>query len=118
MARRFDAALGEYQIHSALEAVWELIAAANGFVESSAPWKLAKDPDLAARLDEVLVTLVEAARLAAVLVHPVIPQASDELLAQLGCSGNLTPAWGAVAAGHTVGEPRPVFPRLEPAAAA
>ena len=117
-ARRFDAALGAYQIHSALEAVWELIAAANGFVESSAPWKLAKDPESAARLDEVLVTLVEAARLAAVLVHPVIPQASDELLAQLGCSGNLTPVWGVVAAGHTVGEPRPVFPRLEPEAAA
>ena len=117
-ARRFDAALGAYQIHSALEAVWELIAAANGFVESSAPWKLAKDPDRVARLDEVLVTLVEAARLAAVLVHPVIPQASDELLAQLGCSGNLTPVWGVVAAGHTVGEPRPVFPRLEPEAAA
>ncbi len=116
-ARRFDAALGAYQIHSALEAVWELIAAANGFVESSAPWKLAKDPDRVARLDEVLVTLVEAARLAAVLVHPVIPQASDELLAQLGCSGNLTPVWGVVAAGHAVGEPRPVFPRLEPEAA-
>jgi len=116
-ARRFEAALGAYQIHSALEAVWELIAAANGFVESSAPWKLAKDPESAVRLDEVLVTLVEAARLAAVLVHPVIPQASDELLAQLGCPGNLTPAWGAVAAGHTVGEPRPVFPRLESEAA-
>lgn len=115
--RRFEAALEVYQIHSALEAVWELIAAANGFVESSAPWKLAKDPENAARLDEVLVTLVEAARLAAVLVHPVIPQASDELLAQLGCPGNLTPAWGAVTAGHTVGQPRPVFPRLEPAAA-
>ena len=117
-SRRFDAALGAYQIHSALEAVWELIAAANGFVESSAPWKLAKEPDCVARLDEVLVTLVEAARLAAVLVHPVIPQASDELLAQLGCAGNLTPVWGVVAAGHTVGEPRPVFPRLEPEAAA
>jgi methionyl-tRNA synthetase len=117
-ARRFDAALGAYQIHSALEAVWELIAAANGFVESSAPWKLAKEPDCVARLDEVLVTLVEAARLAAVLVHPVIPQASDELLVQLGCAGNLTPVWGVVAAGHTVGEPRPVFPRLEPEAAA
>jgi len=116
-ARRFDENMGAYQVHSALEVVWELIAAANGLVESSAPWKLAKDPDRAARLDAVLVTLVEAARLAAVLVHPIIPQASDELLAQLGCLGNLTPAWGAVAAGHAVGEPRPVFPRLEAEAA-
>ena len=116
-ARRFDASMQNYQVHTALEAVWELIAAANGFVESSAPWKLAKDPAQAGRLDEVLVTLVEAARLAAALVHPVMPRASDELLAQLGFSGNLSPAWGAVAAGHRLGEPKPVFPRLETEAA-
>ena len=112
-AQRFDSAMSGYQVNSALEAAWELIAAANGFVESSAPWKLAKDPALAARLDEVLVTLVEAARLAAALVHPVIPGSSDQLLSQLGFSGNCSPGWGAVAGGHTVGEPSPVFPRLE-----
>jgi methionyl-tRNA synthetase len=113
VAKRFDAAMAVYQVHSALEAAWELIAAANGFVESSAPWKLAKDPAQAARLDEVLVTLVEAARLAAVLVHPVVPASSDQLLAQLGFPGNRSPVWGAVTAGHAVGEPSPVFPRLE-----
>jgi methionyl-tRNA synthetase len=113
VSKRFDSAMDAYQVHSALEAAWELIAAANGFVESSAPWKLAKDPAQAARLDEVLVTLVEAARLAAALVHPVVPASSDQLLAQLGFSGNCSPVWGAVAAGHAVGEPSPVFPRLE-----
>jgi methionyl-tRNA synthetase len=116
-ARRFDTAMESYQVHTALEAVWELIAAANGFVESSAPWKLAKDPAQAARLDEVLVVLVEAARLAAALVHPVLPRAADELLVQLGFAGNLSPGWGAVRAGHTLGEAKPVFPRLETEAA-
>ena len=116
-AARFDAAMQNYQVHTALEAVWELIAAANGFVESSAPWKLAKDPSQAARLDEVLVTLVEAARLSAALVHPVIPGSSDRLLAQLGFAGNLSPNWGAVVSAHQVGEPQPVFPRLETDAA-
>jgi methionyl-tRNA synthetase len=117
-AKRFDAAMCNYQVHTALEAVWELIAAANGFVESSAPWKLAKDPAQAARLDEVLVALVEAARLAAALVHPVIPRAADELLAQLGFAGNWSAGWGAVREGHALGEPKPVFPRLENDAAA
>lgn len=114
VARRFDEAMGDgYQVHLALEAVWELIAAANAFVESSAPWKLAKDPARAARLDEVLVTLVEASRLAAALSHPVIPHASGELLAQLGFAGDLSGTWGAVRDGHRVGEASPVFPRLE-----
>ena len=112
-ARRFDLAMESWQVHSALEAVWELIAAANGFVESSAPWKLAKDPAQSARLDEVLAVLVEASRLAAALAHPVIPGSSDQLLVQLGFPGNLSVAWGALAAGHQLGEPSPVFPRLD-----
>ncbi len=118
VAARFDAAMAGYQVHAALEAAWELVVAANGFVESAAPWKLAKDPSQSARLDEVLATLVESARLASVLVHPVIPGSSDRLLEQLGFSGNLSTAWGAVAPGHAVGEPTPVFPRLESEGAA
>ena len=112
-ARRFDAAMETCQVHTALEAAWDLIAAANGFVESSAPWKLAKDPAQSARLDEVLCALVEASRLAAALAHPVIPESSAKLLGQLGFPGNLSPSWGSVAAGHRVGEAAPVFPRLE-----
>ncbi len=113
VAKRFDAAMETYQVHAALEAVWELIAAANGFVESSAPWKLAKDPSQAGRLDEVLAVLVEASRLAAALAHPVIPVSSDRLLSQLGFPANLTTSWGVLGAGHQLGEPSPVFPRLD-----
>lgn len=111
--RRFDDAMAAYQVHAALEAAWDLTSAANTFVETAAPWKLAKDPAQAARLDEVLRALAEASRLASVLFHPVIPVASERLLEQLGFAGNLSVAWGAAAAGHAVGEPAPVFPRLE-----
>ena len=113
VVRIFDDSMAAYQVHAALEAAWRLVAAANGFVESSAPWKLAKDPAQAARLDEVLVCLVEAARLAVVLAHPVVPGSADLLLAQLGFNPDSGLAWNAVAAGHAVGEPSPVFPRLE-----
>lgn len=113
VARRFDDAMRTYQVHTALEAVWDLTVAANAFVESSAPWKLAKDTAQSARLDEVLRALVEASRLAAALLHPIIPEAADRLLAQLGFSGNLSIAWGVAGAEHRVGEPVPVFPRLE-----
>jgi methionyl-tRNA synthetase len=113
VSRRFEAAMAQYQVHTALEAAWELIGAANGFVESSAPWKLAKDPDMAGRLDQVLATLVEAARLAAALAHPVIPGSADALLTQSGFAGNLSAQWVAVSDGHTLGDPSPVFPKLE-----
>ena len=61
----------------------------------------------------VAALLVEASRLAAALAHPVIPKSSDQLLAQLGFPGNLSVAWGVLAAGHQLGEPSPVFPRLD-----
>jgi len=116
-ALRFDAAMQNYQVHAALEAAWELVAAANGFVESSAPWKLAKDSSQASRLTEVLAALLEAARLAVALAHPVIPGAAEKLLVQLGFPGNISPAWGALRPDHHVGEAAPVFPRIEDASA-
>lgn len=112
VVRIFDESMAGYQVHTALEAAWKLVTAANGFVESSAPWKLARDPARAARLDEVLVSLVEAARLAVVLAHPVVPGSADRLLAQLGFALDSGLAWNAVAAGHAVREASPVFPRL------
>ncbi|MBE2181443.1 MAG: methionine--tRNA ligase [Chthoniobacterales bacterium] len=113
-ARNFDTAMEDgFRVHAALESAWLLITAANAHVEKSAPWKLAKDPAEAARLDGVLVALVEAARLASALVHPVIPAAADTLLEQLGFSGDLSTQWGRVRAGHRLGQAAPVFPRLE-----
>lgn len=113
VARRFDEAMEAYQVHTALEAVWDLTVAANTFVETSAPWKLAKDAAQATRLSEVLLALVEASRLAAALLHPIIPEAAGRLLDQLGFPSNLSITWGAAGAEHHVGEPVPVFPRLE-----
>ncbi len=113
-ARNFDAAMEDgFRVHVALESAWQLITAANAHVEKSAPWKLAKDPAEAARLDGVLVALVEAARLASALVHPVIPVSADTLLEQLGFAGDLSAQWGRVRAGHRLGHAAPVFPRLE-----
>ncbi len=111
--RRFDEAMEGSQIHAALEAAWDLTSAANAFVEVAAPWKLAKDPTQAARLDEVLRALLEASRLASALLHPILPTASERLLEQLGFAGNLSASWGVADADHAVGEPSPVFPKLE-----
>ena len=59
----------------ALERVWELVRALNRFVESRAPWELAKsdEPGAAAALDETLATLCEGVRVLAVLLWPFLP---------------------------------------------
>jgi methionyl-tRNA synthetase len=109
-------------VDTALEAAIHLARACNQLIESSAPWKLAKDPEQAVRLDAVLYHLAESIRLVAILLSPVLPEAAHGILAQLNVSAAPLLAdavWGGLADGHLLGTPVPLFPRLEapPAAA-
>lgn len=106
------------QLQSALQSIWSLVARANQYVDQTAPFKLAKDPAQAGRLDEVLYNLVEACRILAVLLWPFIPGTAVKIYQQLGLaevpSEFGTATWGRLAAGHAIGSPAPLFPRKEP----
>jgi methionyl-tRNA synthetase len=112
--------LKDWQLQAALEAIWRLVTRANQYVDHTAPFKLAKDPSQAARLDEVLYNLTEVCRVLAILLWPFIPTTSERIFSQLGLTGQpnrfSAAAWGGLAAGHTVGEPAPLFPRKDLAA--
>jgi len=110
-------AMARYQVDAALDAAIQLARACNQLIESSAPWKLAKDPAQAERLDAVLYHLAEAIRIVAILLNPVLPDASLSILAQLAVdtAPSLHDAvWGRLEDGHVLGLPVPLFPRLEP----
>lgn len=112
----YKLAMEQYQVDTALESAIHLARACNQLIESSAPWKLAKDPEHAARLDAVLYHLAESLRLVAILLSPVLPEAAHGILAQLNVSAAplLSDAvWGGLADGHLLGTPVPLFPRLE-----
>jgi methionyl-tRNA synthetase len=94
----------------------ELAVACNGVIEKSAPWKLAKDPAQAERLDAVLYTLAESLRIIAILISPVLPKAATGIFAQLNWTGPMTleaAQWGVLPDGHQLGKPTPLFPRIE-----
>jgi methionyl-tRNA synthetase len=111
------ALLKQNQLQAALQSIWGLINRANQYVDQTAPFKLAKDPAQAQRLDEVLYNLVETCRILAVLLWPYLPGTAGKIYAQLGLPG--TPdkfeaaSWGGLKAGHLIGEPAPLFPRKE-----
>ena len=101
--------------HEALRCIWDVIAAANRYVDSQAPWGLKKtDP---ARMREVLAVLAEIIRQFAILVQPFMPESAAKILDQLGVDKNLrgfdTIAGQArLASGHMIEKPEPVFPRF------
>jgi methionyl-tRNA synthetase len=109
--------LEAHRLQAALESTWSLVTRANQYVDQTAPFKLAKDPAQAARLDEVLYCLAETCRVLAVLLWPFLPTTAGKIYGQLGLSGEpkqfAGAQWGGLSAGHTVGELAPLFPRKD-----
>ncbi len=104
---------------SATGAVWDLIRAANSFIEDSEPWKLHKVGDAAAT-SSVLGDCLEALRIVALLASPFIPRAAAELWRRLGLDGRPedqqlpeAAAWGLGPVGTTLEKGDPLFPRID-----
>lgn len=109
--------LAQNRLQAALQSIWTLVTRANQYVDQTAPFKLAKDPAQAQRLDEVLYNLAETCRVLAVLLWPFLPATAGKIYAQLGLPGTpdqlAAAAWGGLAAGHAIGDPAALFPRKD-----
>jgi methionyl-tRNA synthetase len=114
----------DYHFSAALESIWiRLIAAVDKYIVQSEPWALAekKDEQSQVRLATVLYTAAEALRIATVLAHPVMPDATARIWTQLGL-GDIKQfdlsslSWGQLAPGTKLGEVQPVFPRADKSA--
>ncbi len=108
--------------HKALVAIWECINAANKYIDSAAPWTLAKDADLLPRLQTVIRTLLEVNKAVAVLVSPFMPSTSEKMLERLGIVKKTSDlrldddtSWGALQDGAKVLKGESLFPRVETA---
>jgi methionyl-tRNA synthetase len=113
------AAMERLDFASAFGAVWDLIRAANAFIEDRAPWALNKAGDTEA-VAGVLGDCLETLRLVTLLASPVIPRASAELWRRLGLPGRPedqrvpeAAAWGLLPAGSKLEKGDPLFPRKE-----
>jgi methionyl-tRNA synthetase len=105
------------RLQAALQSIWSLVTRANQYVDQTAPFKLAKDPAQAARLDEVLYNLAEVCRILGVLLWPFLPGTASKIYTQLGLVGVPdafdSTAWGGLAPGHRIGTPAALFPRRD-----
>ena len=122
--KTYTAELDTYRPDAALSAALAIATIVNRYIDVSAPWKLAKDPANADELSAVLYRLAESLRILAILISPVLPKAAHGLFDQLNWKTDLAgreerfsladAQWGGLPDGHTLGQPTPLFPRLEP----
>ena len=73
----------ECRFSQALEAVWVFVRACNKYIDSEAPWALHKNGKQE-RLNTVMALLLAGMRKTALLLWPVMPDASGQMLEQLG----------------------------------
>jgi methionyl-tRNA synthetase len=102
------------QLHQVLNCVWAVVADANRYFASEAPWALAKtDPK---RQGTVLYVTADVLRQIAILAQPFVPASASKLLDLLAIGPDersfeaLTPT-KRIKAGVALPAPVPVFPR-------
>ncbi len=119
----FGTLFDQYQFSRALEIAWGLVAAVDKYIVENEPWSLdeKKDEESRARLATVLYTSAEALRIVTALAHPVMPDATARIWAQLGLGDIKTfdlqqLQWGQLQLGTKLGEVKAVFPRADKSA--
>ena len=113
----------QYQFSRALEVAWSLVAAVDKYIVENEPWALGEkqDEESRSRLATILYTSAEALRIVTALAHPVIPEATARIWAQLGL-GDVRKfplsdlKWGQLELGAKLGTVEPVFPRADKSA--
>ncbi|MSP12272.1 MAG: methionine--tRNA ligase [Chloroflexi bacterium] len=122
-----DHAMEHFAPHEAIGAIWELVSAANKYVDDTEPWNLAKARKEAgeagkqadARLATVLYNLVESLRLIAIYISPLMPTKARGLTEQLGITLDNHDDWehmrqfGGYPAGSQIKPGAVLFPKKD-----
>ena len=110
------AAMESFSLQVAVESAMAMIRQIDLFINTTVPFKLAKDDTKQAELGAILYQCIEALRIASILLHPVIPAKMDELHKAIGIempeeSIETALCWGGTQAGTRVTKVA-LFPRV------
>jgi methionyl-tRNA synthetase len=108
----------EITFHKALIAIWEVINKLNKYIDTTAPWVLAKsDPEY---LKTVIYVLLEIQKIISVLIWPFMPESAEKLQGFLGLARigkDLTikdiSEWGHFSPKKIMTRAPHLFPRVE-----
>ena len=114
-----DEQMDKLQFSQALAEIWKVIGECNKYIDLTQPWVLGKDPEKKDRLANVMLTLAECVRFAAVLIGPFMPSTPERIFEQLGVENPELKTWdslkafGGITAGTKVHKGEALFPRID-----
>ena len=113
--KKFDELMDGFRISEACETVFDMLSRANKYIDETTPWVLAKDEAKKMRLGTVLYNLLEAIRIAAVLLTPIIPSTCEKIFSQINASAVSYEdlVFGKLESGKSVGESKILFTRID-----
>src|SRR5258708_2179715 len=106
----------EFGCEKELGGIWAFIGGVNRYVDTSAPWALAKHAAKRPRLERVLCTLADSLSFLGVVLEPFLPDAARKIREAIGAPGPL--ALEAAVVGRLGSVPRVtkisgLFPRVD-----
>lgn len=116
LPKKIESLMNEYRMADTMDAIMSLARRANKYIDETSPWVLAKDEEQSARLGTVLYNLLETIRFIGVALEPFMPETSEKILDEIGAGKRDLASlerFGALEAGKYVGEPVPIFARID-----
>ena len=101
--------LDNLEIDKVINDIMTFIRGINVFMEKNEPWKLVKSDKEQA--GNILYHCAESLRLAAVMLSPVMPSKTKDILNILG-TNNEELVWGKLKSGSKISTSEPIFPRI------
>lgn len=83
LSSEVDKKMNSLELSDAVDLIMDTLRKCNKYIDDTTPWLLAKDDAQRDRLETVLYNLVEAIRVCSILLSPVMPSTSENILNQL-----------------------------------
>jgi len=112
IAESADKNMENFQLHMALNDVWQLIAEANKYINEKKPWEI-KDRK---KLGGIIYNLLEVLRITSILLHAFIPETAEKIAEQLGIEKKFLfddIKWGVLKSGIQIKKGKILFKKIK-----
>ena len=114
----YNTKMNELKVQDAINEIWELVHRSNKYIDETMPWSLAKEEEKLDRLNTVLYNLIEAIRMIAVMIAPIMPETSEKIFALINSDEKSLESineFGKYISGTKVETAKPLFERIDEA---